>query len=94
MSIIRSLDIYAFTKTIVTGFGIYVVWIVIHYVPAHMYTYWCVPATFFGFLAAPFLVPAPHCQALRWAIYNGGNSIIAMWFLLGAWFMRLLKMNE
>jgi hypothetical protein len=67
---------------------IYIVWIVIHYVASHLYVYFCVPATFIGFLTVPFIVPAPHCQALRWAIYTGGNNIIAMWFLLGAWIAK------
>ena len=55
------------------------------------YVYWCVPATLTGFIMSAFLVPAPHCYALRWAIYNGGNSIIGMWSLLGAWLICKIK---
>jgi hypothetical protein len=71
-------------------FGIYLIWICLHYISAHLYIWYCVPATVVGFIMAPFIAPAPHCQALRWAIYNGGNSMVAMWFLLGTWFMRYL----
>jgi hypothetical protein len=78
-------DNFVFASSI---FGIYIVWIFIHYLSAHLYVYLCVPATIIGFILSPFLVPSPHCQALRWAIYNGGNSIIAMWVLLGAWLMK------
>jgi hypothetical protein len=27
----------------------------------------------------------PHCQSLRWVIYNGANTINNMWIILGAW---------
>jgi len=49
-----------------------------------------VPATVIGFVMSPFIAPTPHCQALRWAIYNGGNSIIAMWVLLGGWIIKFI----
>jgi len=74
---------------------LYILWIFLHYVSAHLYVYLCVPATLMGFVLAPFLVPAPHCQALRWAIYNGGNSILAMWVLLGSWLVKkLIPINQ
>ena len=77
-------------STFVRMFGLYATWIFVHYIAAHCYVHWCVPATLIGFMASPFLVPSPHCQALRWAIYNGGNSINATWFLLGIWSMKQL----
>jgi len=75
-------------------FGIYIAWIFVHHFAANIYVKWCVPATLVGLLVSPFLAPAPHCQALRWAIYNGGNSIIAMWVLVGLWIMKFLKVVE
>ena len=74
--------------------GIYVVWLTVFYISSHLHTYYCVPATVFGFLVTPFLVPAPHCQALRWVIYNGGNSIMSAWFILGAWLISYLRPIE
>uniref|UniRef100_A0A6C0D3W6 Uncharacterized protein n=1 Tax=viral metagenome TaxID=1070528 RepID=A0A6C0D3W6_9ZZZZ len=71
-------------------FGIYILWILIHYVCVYLYLYFCTPSTITGFFMSPFLVPAIHCQAFRWAIYNGGNSIYAMWFILGAWIVKYI----
>jgi hypothetical protein len=43
---------------------------------------------------SPFLVPAPHCYGLRWAIYHGGNNIIAMWSIIGIWLLaRILPLK-
>ena len=78
-------------KTIITVSGIYIIWIILHYFAAHAYIHWCVPGTFIGFLISPLIVPTPHCQSLRWAIYNGGNNIITMWVLLGVWISNYLK---
>ena len=69
---------------------VYVIWIAVHYLSAHMYTWWCFPPTVVGFVLAPFLVPAPHCTALRWAITTGGQQIIAMWALIGTWLFNLI----
>ena len=65
--------------------GIYVAWILLHYIASQCYITFCVPNTFYGFVMSPFLAPAPHCQGLRWAIYNGANVIGNMWIVLGTW---------
>lgn len=65
--------------------GIYVAWILLHYIASQCYITFCVPNTFYGFVMSPFLAPAPHCQGLRWAIYNGANVIENMWIVLGTW---------
>jgi hypothetical protein len=91
-----------FTKdTIVSGannfislFGVYILWISAHYACAHFYIWWCVPPTILGLVLSPFMVPSPHCQALRWVIFNGGNSIMAMWVVLGIWLMKMFKVNK
>ena len=72
-------------------FGIYVLWVFVHYVAAHIYVRFCTPATFMGFVLSPFMAAAPHCQALRWGLYNGGNSIISMWVTIGLWFLGYLR---
>jgi hypothetical protein len=71
--------------------GIYFVWIFMHYMASHLYIQWCVPATILGFVISPFIIPAPHCVGLRWVITNGSNTIIAMWFILGAWLANMIK---
>lgn len=73
-----------------TSICIYLLWIVLHYISPHLYVHFCVPLTLQGFIMSPFIAPSPHCQALRWAIYNGGNTIIAMWVVFGTWIMQKL----
>lgn len=80
-----------YIEPVVSLIGIYVLWLTTFYVSSHMHSYFCVPATLFGFLLTPFLVPAPHCQALRWVIYNGGSSIMSAWFIFGAWIISHLR---
>ena len=70
--------------------GIYVIWMFIHYIASHLYTYFCVPYTFLGFIAAPFLVTSPHCAGLRWCIVHGAETITAMWVIIGTWLVTLL----
>ena len=72
-------------------FGLYFTWICVHYFASHLHIHFCVPPTITGFIMSPFMTATPHCQALRWVIYNGGNSIIAMWLLLGTWIVQYLK---
>ena len=59
--------------------GIYLVWIVLHFVAAHLYVYYCANSS------SPMLVSAPHCRAIRWTIYNGAQSIDTMWIVFGTW---------
>ncbi len=56
-----------------------------------MYTNYCVEGSITGFLLSPLMTMSPHCQALRWVIYNGGYSINMMWFILGNWLLTKLK---
>lgn len=65
--------------------GLYLFWICLHYLAANMYTYYCVPSFFQGFIMSPFLVSAPHCRAIRWVVHNGGNTIDNMWIMLATW---------
>lgn len=66
-------------------YGIYLLWILLHFGATQMYVIYCVPNTWFGFLTSPFLTTTPHCQGLRWIIYNGGNQITNMWLSIGSW---------
>ena len=67
--------------------GIYITWISIHYIAAHLYTIYCTPYTVFGFIISPFIVSTPHCTGLRWCISHGASSITTMWIVLGTWFV-------
>jgi hypothetical protein len=73
----------------------YVLWILFHYGAAHAYTYFCTPLTWQGFLTSPFLVPAPHCTALRWVISEGSNVVLGMWSIGGTFLIaQLLRKND
>lgn len=82
---IYSGSLYNSVVLIINISGIYIAWILIHYIASHCYITFCVPNTFYGFVMSPLLAPAPHCQGLRWAIYNGANVIGNMWIILGTW---------
>ena len=63
----------------------YILWICLHYFSAHLYVKFCVPSTIFGFIMSPFMISTPHCQGLRWIVYNAAIIINNMWFVTGAW---------
>ena len=82
-------------KYIISFSGIYLLWIILHYFASHLYIRFCVPQTIIGFLISPFLTATPHCQGLRWVVYNGGNFINNMWVVLGTWICsNILIMNK
>jgi hypothetical protein len=82
------------TNSIKTS-SIYLLWIFMHYAAAHLYTKYCVPSTTYGFFVSPLLISSPHCKAMRWVMYNGANTIDAMWILLGTYLCsRLFVYNN
>jgi hypothetical protein len=77
--------IYKLIKSFLKISCMYFVWIIMHYFASHLYTKLCVPNNFYGFLVSPFLTSTPHCQGLRWIVYNAANTINTMWILIGTW---------
>lgn len=72
--------------------GIFILWIVIHYIASNMYAKFCAEVGVVGFIKSIFVAQAPHCIAMRWIIYNGGNVINNMWLSIGVWLTgKLLK---
>ena len=65
--------------------GIYMMWIGLHYVSAHLYTKVCAPDTLLGFIMSPLMVVAPHCRALRWVVQTAAGVIDNMWIVFGTW---------
>lgn len=65
--------------------GIYLLWICLHYFSAHLYIKFCVPNTLIGFIMSPLMITTPHCQGLRWLVYNAASIINNMWILIGSW---------
>jgi hypothetical protein len=71
-------------------------WIILHYIASQLYIKFCVPSNFIGFIVSPFLTSTPHCQGLRWIIFNGAGVINNMWIVIGTWIcanLLLLKDN-
>jgi hypothetical protein len=92
-----SIDVYSFclrtTLFVFKVSGIYLLWISLHYFSAHLYIKFCVPNTIIGFMMSPFMVMTPHCQGLRWIVYNAANIINHMWILIGAWIYSMIWIN-
>jgi hypothetical protein len=70
--------------------GIYLLWICFHYFSAHLYIKFCVPDTLIGFLMSPFMIATPHCQGLRWIVYNAAGIINNMWIVIGTWVYSMI----
>jgi hypothetical protein len=70
---------------IVKASGVYLLWIFLHFIASHLYINLCVPKTVLGFIMSPFMTATPHCQGLRWIVYNAANMINNMWIILGTW---------
>ena len=79
------LFVYKTIRIIIKVSGVYLLWICLHYIASHLYIKFCVPTTIIGFLMSPFMTATPHCQGLRWIVYNAANMINNMWIVLGAW---------
>jgi hypothetical protein len=77
--------VFTTIKFIIRSSGIYLLWIVIHYIAAQLYVKLCVPNTIIGFLISPFMIATPHCHGLRWIVFNAAAIINNMWILMGAW---------
>jgi hypothetical protein len=65
--------------------GISIIWIIIHYTAANLYSIYCAELTVVGFVKSVFIAQEPHCVAMRWIIYNGGNMIHSMWISIALW---------
>uniref|UniRef100_A0A6C0AR13 Uncharacterized protein n=1 Tax=viral metagenome TaxID=1070528 RepID=A0A6C0AR13_9ZZZZ len=76
-----------FIRVFINITGIYLIWIFLHYIASHLYVRMCVPSTVIGFLLSPFMTATPHCQGLRWIVFNAANMINNMWIILGSWIM-------
>jgi hypothetical protein len=73
------------SSTVFNACGIYIMWILFHYIASHLYIYFCAPSTIIGFIYSPFIIAAPHCKSLRWVIFNGAASVDNMWLVFGTW---------
>jgi len=79
------LRVYNTVNFISKMIGIYIMWIILHYIAAHMYAHLCTHPSLLGFIISPFMVATPHCIALRWIVINGADTINTMWMMIGTW---------
>jgi hypothetical protein len=70
------------------------IFIMIHYVSAHIYTWYCTPLSWYGFFISPFIVSTPHCKALRWSIQTFSVNIETMWHVFGTWLATIFLQNQ
>jgi hypothetical protein len=81
---------YKYVVLIVKVSGVYLLWIFLHFVATHLYVKFCVPKTVMGFIMSPFMTATPHCQGLRWVVYNAASTINNMWIILGTWLCSII----
>jgi hypothetical protein len=80
-------------KNILEIVGIYILWIILHFVCSNLYPQFCAEVSLIGFIKSIFVVETPHCIAMRWIIYNCGNIIHDMWTSIGIWISGKLLIN-
>ena len=54
---------------------IYVFWITLHFAVTKLFIMLCVPTSMWGLIFSPLTAAAPHCQVLRWALYESGINV-------------------
>ena len=64
---------------------VYLFWILLHYLCAHAYIYFCSTHSFVGLLKSPFMVITPQCQVIDWVQVNSRNIVKNMWMTIGIW---------
>jgi hypothetical protein len=80
-----------FPRTVLKVMLIYFTWITVHYLAAYLYIHFCAHLSWTGYIMSAILVPAPHCEGLRWIIYNGAIKIQGMWILLGGYILHFVE---
>jgi len=73
--------------------GIFILWIILHYIAANLYPLFCAELSIIGFIKSIFVTQIPHCVALRWVINNGSNIIHSMWVSIAVWFTTKVFKN-
>jgi hypothetical protein len=54
---------------------IYIFWITLHFAVTKLFINLCVPTSMWGLIFSPLTAAAPHCQVLRWALYESGINV-------------------
>ena len=72
-------------KYISTPICMYFVWIILHYISAHLYKMHCAPSGIWGFLLSPLMASTPYCTGLVWIMQNSAVKFMAIWAFVGSW---------
>ena len=63
---------------------IYIFWVAIHQFVPQIYAEYC-SSSLYNTL---FVSPSNVCKGLRWLVMSSGDSMTAMWYILGLWFLK------
>ena len=77
-------------------FFIYLSWMTMHYVAAHIYSEFCINWSITGYLFSPITVTSPLCKGLSWIIYESSNSLSGIFVFVGSTitiYLSKLKIN-
>lgn len=74
--------------------GIYILWVLLHYISAHLYVYFCVNSTILGLITSSFIVSSQHCVALRWIIVNGAENIKTLMMFGATWVVSQIILTK
>lgn len=81
-------------KYITSPIGMYMLWVTLHYIAAHLYKNHCAPSGFWGFLLSPLMASTPYCTGLVWILQNSVIKFMAIWTIIGSWISYNLNHNE
>jgi hypothetical protein len=65
-------------------------WVIVHFLAAHVYVRWCVPPTWYGLFMTPFVASAPHCTGIRWVLNISSDKMVAMWSAVGLFVIAMV----
>ena len=71
-----------------TAFFSYTIWVILHYIAAHLYVKHCAQSGLIGFFTSTFHTTTCYCQGLSWLIYTGSRQVLAMWITIGTFFSQ------
>lgn len=80
-------------KYISSPVGMYIIWIILHYVSAHLYKLHCAPSGIWGFILSPLMASTPYCTGLVWVLQNSVLKFMAIWTIVGSWISYNLNKN-
>ncbi len=91
---INNVRFNTFVNYFSTPLGMYFVWIILHYISAHLYTMHCAPSGVWGFLLSPLMASTPYCTGLVWVMQNSVIKFMAIWTIVGSWINITLNKPE